>query len=824
MAQSIKTGWMVWGVVLVGLMISETLLCGSGVCRAGSAPPAHRDYPAAVEAWTREIPGAAGQKRVELLLRRGEAYRAMGHLPAAAADFKFALDSAETAPWPVLEAVAAQSLGYVYFLQGKSGPAETLLRRALASAQSLEREGLAASCANRLGIVLSGLDQRDEARRLYLLAVDRANRANDPGLTATVYRNLARLETDPALAFRQLHRARAAAQTIAASREKAEILLEIAHEAKLNDPAGEQLEFRYDTLNRASRAAADMGSPRLISLATGEMGGLYESKGRLEEALVLTRQAREAAQAAAARDILLQWEWQAGRILKALGEKGRAVSAYRRAVQYVRDIRHDIPANDQGGCPSFRQSLSPIYLGLADLLLEQAGATPEAGPGQALLKEAQQTVEAMKQSELRDYFRDPCIDALSRRVESLSQGTAVIYPIILPDRLELLSDINGQLYRRVNPVEMEDLKNTVALLAARLRHRHPHEELSRTVHAWLIGPLETLLEKQGIDTLIFVPDGVFRMVPIAALFDGTQFLVEKYAVATEPGLSLLDPKPLPRGDMKTLLAGMSRPGPVVMDLPENYWRAISQSGPDPADRGMRGIPVRTTDVAGPVSRHASIEDIRQRLALPGVEEEMAILSNTLPNQMMKNKQFLLERFSQQLARQDFRIIHIASHGFFGGAPEENFIMTFNKCLHMDHLEKTIRPKQLARAPVELITLSACQTAQGDVRSPLGLAGVALKSGARSVVGSLWPVSDSATPRLLSEFYLHLRDQNITKAQALRRAQLSFIHGKAVHGEKLEGPQRAKVSWKQETEKKRVSGPMYRHPYFWAPFILIGNWL
>lgn len=144
---------------------------------------------------------------------------------------------------------------------------------------------------------------------------------------------------------------------------------------------------------------------------------------------------------------------------------------------------------------------------------------------------------------------------------------------------------------------------------------------------------------------------------------------------------------------------------------------------------------------------------------------------------------------------NYRIIHIASHGFLGGTPDQNFIMTYDKCLNMNHLEDYIKPKQLAEQPIELITLSACQTAEGDDRSPLGLAGVALKSGARRVIGSLWPVSDKATQLLLSEFYLYLKDKNVSKAQALRQAQLSLI----------------------KTD-------VFEHPFYWSAFILMGNWL
>jgi len=122
-------------------------------------------------------------------------------------------------------------------------------------------------------------------------------------------------------------------------------------------------------------------------------------------------------------------------------------------------------------------------------------------------------------------------------------------------------------------------------------------------------------------------------------------------------------------------------------------------------------------------------------------------------------------------------------------------MTYDDLLDITELESLLRPKELADDPVELLTLSACQTAEGDDRSPLGLSGVALKAGVRSALGSLWSVADEATKVLITEFYSQLQDAELSKAQALQRAQTALLQD-----------------------------DRFRHPYFWSPFILIGNWL
>lgn len=99
-----------------------------------------------------------------------------------------------------------------------------------------------------------------------------------------------------------------------------------------------------------------------------------------------------------------------------------------------------------------------------------------------------------------------------------------------------------------------------------------------------------------------------------------------------------------------------------------------------------------------------------------------------------------------------------------------------------------------RRPIEILILSACQTAAGDKRAALGLAGVAVRSGARSTIATLWSVQDNSTAELITHFYAALKQPGITRAEALRQAQLSLLRS-------LD----------------------YQHPYYWAPFVLVGNW-
>lgn len=765
---------------------------------------------------TAELEHAVGDREITLLLSRGEIYRSLGHYVNAKNDFESALAKAQELQTPLLEIVAMQSLGYICFLKKETEQGKALLGAALEKSSILNHPSpsIAASCANRMGNVLSAENQKQEALKMYEDALGYLkifHKDEDPALGAAINRNIAHVITDRNAALEHLSRAFALARRVQSPGEQVKLFLEIGEEAAVlaPDPSGDA--FRYSVLERALGIAEKMNEPQFLSLAAGKLGALYEARGRIDEAVALTEQAVGSAQIIRNHDLLMQWQWQWGRLLRAKGDRERAISAYQRALFHVDYIRQDMAYDD--GCTTFRSTLGPIYTGLADMLLQQSGETEDDAMQQHLLKQARQAVEGIKQSELRDYFKDPCIDAMSREIEFLSPSTAVIYPVIFPDRLEILADIAGRLHRRTCPVKKQELEGIVIALTSNLRNNLFHKKSGKRICSWLIEPLEDLFAKNDVNTLIFVPDGVFRMLPLAALWNGEGFLARKYAVVTEPGLTLLNPEPLPRGEMNTLLAGMSSPGPVVRALPLTLRNQLSQVSLTDVNRGIRGLSVKheKRPSAGPSDEvekdevpssskgnkgsEQDLKHIKAVLALPGVAQEIESLSHNLHGRKLMNDEFMLERFSREIEQQNFRIIHVASHGFFGGSPEENFIMTYDKILNMNLLESYIKPKRFARHPVELITLSACQTAEGDDRSPLGLAGVALKSGARSVLGSLWPVSDAATKMLLTMFYSNLKDAGMSKAQALQKAQIELIR----------------------TER-------FQHPFYWSAFILVGNWL
>ena len=142
------------------------------------------------------------------------------------------------------------------------------------------------------------------------------------------------------------------------------------------------------------------------------------------------------------------------------------------------------------------------------------------------------------------------------------------------------------------------------------------------------------------------------------------------------------------------------------------------------------------------------------------------------------------------------MVHLATHGQFSSKLSDTFLLTWDDRLTIEGLRNLLKSRSESSAtPIELLVLSACQTAEGDQRATLGLAGLAVRSGARSTLATLWSVNDNSTADLMTEFYRSLTQQNMSKAESLRQAQL-----------------------------KLLKNPDFQHPFYWSPFILIGNWL
>jgi CHAT domain-containing protein len=699
-------------------------------------------------------------QQIAMLSQLSEAYSALGRYWQAVKTLETALElaqkSQDAARIPSLLAL----LGNAHIAVGPPETAQDYLTRALALARQRGDSVLAAGILNNLGNLYTTQKKYPEAIAAYKECVVLAKAADRRILAARAMANAAaahRWRGEARDSRAQLELALDELRGVTPSQETAFALINIGLgfrdlRPSLPDASGPLLLRAAGVLNDARSTAERLGDRRTASYALGYLGSLYEADGRDAEALQLTSQAIFAAQQANAPESLYRWQWQSGRLLKQLGRMDDAIAAYRRAVYTLQSVRVELSVSYGGPPASFRDSVGPVYFELADLLLQRAASLQTREAKDPYLLEARDAIELFKVAELRDYFADDCVDLFLSKIAKLdivSPTAAVIYPILLPDRLEMLVSLPAGLKRFAVPVGAVTLTQSVREFRRTLEKRTTREYLrhSRQLYTWMIRPLEEDLASARIDTLIFVPDGPLRTIPMAALYDGKQYLVEKYALAITPGLNLTDPRPINRKTTKVLAVGVT-------------------------------------------------EAVQGFDALPFVAAELEAVGKTFgESTTLLDAEFRLGTFEKELKEEPFTIVHIASHAQFGDTFQKTFLLTFDEKLTIRRLDDLVGVFKYRDEPLDLLTLSACETAEGDDRAALGLAGVAVKAGARSALATLWNVNDEAAAQLIAEFYRQLRDPSVSRAAALRRAQVKIL-----------------------------SDPRFDHASLWSPFLVIGNWL
>lgn len=500
-------------------------------------------------------------------------------------------------------------------------------------------------------------------------------------------------------------------------------------------------------LAKAIAQAKTLGDKRTHIYALGTLGHLYEQNQQFADAIALTRQTIVLAQTNNTDDLTYQWHWQLARLLKATGKDEEALVSYSQAVEVLKSIQGDLASAATNAQFSFQESVEPLYREYVSLLLETSGSD-----NQEKLKQAQSVIESLKVAELVNFFRSDCLKTQANDVTKIDQTAAIVYVITLSDRLEVLLNLpNGKVKRYTKMIAASKVESNVIDFQSSLRDPSSDDylESSQSIYNWIIHPIKTDLEQSKIQTLVIVSDGVLRNIPFAALHDGKQFLIENYNLASSPGLQLLDSKPIAKKQITALLVGLTESRFTFSPLP-----AVRQE----------------------------LESIQKKV---GGTSASLLLNETFTSQNLQNS----------IQALSFPIVHIATHGQFSSKAADTFIVAWDRKVNIEQLNGILRSRERSEAdPLELLILSACQTATGDKRSALGLAGIAVRAGARSTIGSLWQISDDATAVLMSDLYAKLADRNVTRAEALRSSQLTLL----------------------KSDK-------FSHPYYWSPFILLGNW-
>jgi filamentous hemagglutinin family protein len=339
------------------------------------------------------------------------------------------------------------------------------------------------------------------------------------------------------------------------------------------------------------------------------------------------------------------------------------------------------------------------------------------------------------------------------------------------DRLELIliTSQGNPIRRSTTATRAEVLKMVRAFReqvtnpVSNSRHLAP----ARQMYQWLVAPIAPDLQQQQIKNLGYIMDAGLRSIPLAALHNGKNFLVEDYSVGLMPSLSLTD---------------------------------------------TRYFDVRNTSVLA-----MGMDKFVDKTPLPAVPVELSLLTGELwSGKSYLNDTFTLANLRAARDKVPYGIIHLATHAeYLPGEPEHSYIQLWDGQLRLEQL----RQLGLHKPPVELLVLSACRTALGDKENELGLAGLAAQAGAKSVLGSLWYVSDEGTLALIAEFYEQLK-QTPLKSEALRRAQLAMLKGEVrLQGGKLVT---SRGSFELPPQLARLGDANLRTPYYWSAFTLIGN--
>ncbi len=693
---------------------------------------------------------------IRSLINQSQALKALGLYPRAKATLEQVNQNLQKQPPSLLKAATLLNFGDTLRLMGDLQTSEKVLQQSLAIAEKLNSQSDIAAALLSLGNNARDRQSLEEASKYYQRAIIAST---SPINKVQVQLNQLRLLIDMQKwqqANSLIPQIEALIASLPPSRKAVYAKVNFVQSLEKIKDNNRGNDYIAKLLAKAIQEAKTIGDSRAESYAVGYLGEVYEKTGQLSQAQKLTEKALVLAQTINANDIAYRWQWQLGRLLKKQNQIEKAISAYSEAVNTLSTIRNDLVSSNVNIQFSFRESVEPVYRELVSLLLQpesikNKSVKQTAQTNQNNLKKARQVIESLQLAELDNYFREACLTNSPTQIDKIDPQAAVIYPIILADRLEVVLSLPNQTLRHyTSQIPQSELEKIIQKMRRSLRRTSLKKErlaIAQKMYDLLIKPAEAELQSNKVKTLAFVLDGSMKNLPMSALYDGQQYLIEKYNLALTPGLQLFATRPLENKDLKLLVAGLS-------------------------------------------------ESRQGFTSLPGVETEINRIKSEISSKVLLNQKFTTKAIEKQIGNTPFPVVHLATHGQFSSSAKDTFVLTWDNRVDVKQLGELLQKRNTySKNPIELLVLSACQTAQGDKRAALGLAGVAVRSGARSTLASLWAVDDKSTSAFMVEFYKQLAKPTISKAEALRQAQISLIKQKA-----------------------------FKHPFYWAPFVLVGNWL
>ena len=691
-------------------------------------------------------------------INQAQALRSLGHYRQAQSLLVATTQRLQGQPDSLLKALALRSLGNVLRNTGALDASTETLQQSLALSRSLEATQASAETLLSLGHTARVQGDMATALQFYQQAVATTR---DPTIqvSAQLHQVSGQIENQQWTTVQQVWPQIVESLTaLPSGRTTAYAHIELAQDLITLYPHSSNDTTLYpqaaQLLVNALHQARQLEDPRAEAYSLGRLGYLYEQTQQWADADTLTKEALQIAQTINAADLSYQWQWQRGRLMQRQWVSTRspnayqqAITAYEQAIAALQSLRSDLVAVHPGVRFSFRDQVEPVYREFVELLLVD-------NPDQSSLQKARNTIEALQLAELDNFFREACIapnQAIDRLVDQQDQHAAVFYAILLADRVEVVLKLPQQpLQHYATPIPKADAETVLQELRRSLLEPDQllqSKDLAKQVYGWLIQPAMDALDQNAIQRLVFVLDSPLQTIPMAALYDGQHYLVENYSTVLAPGLQLVDPQPLEPNQLQTLAVGLA------------------------------------------ASRHGFPQ-------LPNVASELDKITKAIPSHILLDQQFTVETLQTEMRSRSFPIVHLATHGQFSSDPSQTFVLAWDRPIQVNELDDFLRARDISRPdPLELLILSACETAAGDKRAALGLAGVAYRAGARSTVASLWTINDASTAEFMGQLYQALIDPSLPRAEALRHAQLSLLQN-----------------------------PQYQRPMFWAPYILLGNWL
>jgi len=400
------------------------------------------------------------------------------------------------------------------------------------------------------------------------------------------------------------------------------------------------------------------------------------------------------------------------------------------------------------------------------------------------LQQEMKDIASEKIKAFNDYLKKK--NKLQGALSELGHGAIAVYYLKTPKKLSMIFTVPALSFARESTISTKDLNRLIFSFQKKLSDgKSDFLAEAQQLYALIFGPIESDLIQHDAQIIMVSLDDALRYIPLSSLHDGNKFVAEKYAISIYTPAASMD----------------------IKDQPKKEWRATAMG----VTKSLKGF--------------AALPAVQKELDLIIQEADPLDERGTLPGRIYMDEFFTLDTFQEAVGLQQVPVIHIASHfKFQPGDIDTSFLLLGDgQELTLEMLDK----KDLDLSHLDLLTLSACETAvsskKGDGKELESFGVMAQNQGAKAVIASLWQVADDSTGLFMEHFYrIHNSSTELTKVEALQKVQQMFIHKQITRTGATFPTRGGNLNQQADVTKQRELS--YTHPYYWAPFILIGNWL